>query len=99
MEQWKNVAWSDEFCFSLHHVDGWLHVRCLPGKETLCAAIHVDFTLTIVTYLNIVADQLYPFVEMVISHGSCFFQQDNVPLHTAEMVQEWFEEHNNGIRC
>lgn len=32
MEQWKKVCWSDESCFPLHHVDGWVRVRCLPRE-------------------------------------------------------------------
>ncbi|MCJ8748985.1 hypothetical protein PDJAM_G00170790 [Pangasius djambal] len=34
MEQWKKVAWSDESRFLLHHVDGRVRVRRLPGEET-----------------------------------------------------------------
>jgi len=30
-EQWKKVAWSDESCFLLHHMDG--RVRHLPGEH------------------------------------------------------------------
>jgi len=33
-EQWKKVAWSDESCFLLHHVDGRVCVRRLPGEHT-----------------------------------------------------------------
>ncbi|ROL55318.1 Transposable element Tc1 transposase [Anabarilius grahami] len=32
-EQWKKVAWSDETCFLLHHVDGRVHVCRLPGEH------------------------------------------------------------------
>ncbi|KAK3525149.1 hypothetical protein QTP86_019533, partial [Hemibagrus guttatus] len=32
-EQWKKVAWSDESHFLLHHVDGRVRVRLLPGKH------------------------------------------------------------------
>ncbi|KAK3536143.1 hypothetical protein QTP70_031330 [Hemibagrus guttatus] len=32
-EQWKKVAWSDESRFLLHHVDGWVRVRGLPGEH------------------------------------------------------------------
>ena len=30
--QWKKVAWSDESCFLLDHVDGRVRVRRLPGE-------------------------------------------------------------------
>uniref|UniRef100_A0A8P4G4M8 Transposable element Tcb1 transposase n=1 Tax=Dicentrarchus labrax TaxID=13489 RepID=A0A8P4G4M8_DICLA len=123
-EQWKKVAWSDESCFLLHHVDGQVRVRRLRGEhiapgcsvdrqqveggvvmlwamfcwETLGPAIHVDVTLTPTSYLDIVADHVHPFMETVFSDGSGLFQQDNAPCHKAEMVQEWFEEHNNDFR-
>ena len=33
MEQWKKVAWSDESCFLLRHVDGQVCVCHLPGRH------------------------------------------------------------------
>ncbi|KAK3524449.1 hypothetical protein QTP70_029313 [Hemibagrus guttatus] len=33
MEQWKMVAWSDESHFLLHHMDGRVCVRHLPGEH------------------------------------------------------------------
>ena len=124
MEQWKKVAWSDESRFLLHHVDGRVRVRCLPGEEmapgctmgrrqagggsvmlwamfcweTLGPGIHVDVTLTRTTYLNIVADQVHPFMATVFPDGSGLFQQDNAPCHTAKIVQEWFEEHDKEFK-
>ncbi|MCI4375370.1 hypothetical protein PGIGA_G00108680 [Pangasianodon gigas] len=62
--------------------------------ETLCPGIYVDVTLTRTTYLNIVADQIHPFIATVSPNGSGLFQQDNVPCYTAKIVQEWFEEHD-----
>ena len=62
--------------------------------ETLGPAIHVDVNLARVTYLNIVADQVHPFMAMVFPDGSGLFQQDNVPCHTAHIVRDWFEEHD-----
>ena len=32
-DQWKEVALSDESRFVLHHMDGRVHVRCLPGEH------------------------------------------------------------------
>jgi len=32
-EQWKKVAWSDESCFLLHHVDAQVVVHHLPGEH------------------------------------------------------------------
>ena len=62
--------------------------------ETLGLAIHVDVNLTRVTHLNILADQVHPFMAMVFPDDSGLFQQDNAPCHTAHIVREWFEEHD-----
>ncbi|KAK3561744.1 hypothetical protein QTP86_012991 [Hemibagrus guttatus] len=59
--------------------------------ETLGPAVHVDVTLTRSTYLSIVADHVHPFMETLFPDGCGLFQQDK----KAEMVQEWFDEHNN----
>ena len=56
--------------------------------ETLGLSIHVDVNLTRVTKLNIVADQVHPFMAMVFPDGSGLFQQDNAPSHTAHIVRE-----------
>ena len=53
--------------------------------ETLCPAIYVDANLIRVTDLNIVADQVHPFMAMVFPDGSDRFQQDNAPCHTAHI--------------
>ncbi|KAJ8276573.1 hypothetical protein COCON_G00083250, partial [Conger conger] len=124
LEQWKKVVWSDESRFLLHHVDGQVRVRSLPGEEmapectverrqdgggsmmlwamfcweTLGPGIHVDVNLTHATYLNIVADQVHPFMATVFPDGSGLFQQDNAPCHTAHIVQEWFEEHEEEFK-
>ena len=66
--------------------------------ETLSPDIHVDVTLTRNTYLNIVSDQVYPFMAKVFPDGSGLFQQDNAPCHKTKMLQEWFEEHNNQFK-
>ena len=64
--------------------------------ETLGPAIHVDVTLTRITCLNIVADHVHP--QTVFPNGIGLFQQDNALCYTAEIVQEWFEEHNNEFK-
>ncbi|GBO05414.1 hypothetical protein AVEN_12274-1 [Araneus ventricosus] len=35
MDEWKRVAWSDEFRFLIHHVDGHVRVRHLPCEQLL----------------------------------------------------------------
>jgi len=63
--------------------------------ESLGPAI-VNVNLTPTTYLNIVA--AYSFMTMVFPGGSGLFQQGNAPCHTAHVVQEWFEEHDEEFK-
>ncbi|GBM18472.1 hypothetical protein AVEN_66831-1 [Araneus ventricosus] len=44
MDEWKRVAWSDESRFIIHHVDGRVRVRRLPGEQLLpsCTAGHTQ---------------------------------------------------------
>lgn len=45
---------------------------------------------------------LHPFMATVSSDGSGFFQQTNVPCHTAHIVLKWFKEHEeefNVLSC
>ena len=43
--------------------------------------------MTCATYLNIVADQVHPFMVMVFLDGSGLFQQGNASCHTAHIVR------------
>lgn len=58
--------------------------------ENLGPGIHVDGTLTHITYQKIAEDHIHPFLAMEFPDGSVLFQQDNVPCYSA-IVQEWFE--------
>ena len=66
--------------------------------ETLDPAIHVDVTFSGATYVSIVADHLWPFMEMVFPDGSGIYQQNNSPCYKAKMIQELFEEHINEFK-
>lgn len=66
----------------------------LLGKicwKTLGPGVHVDVTLTSTTYLSFVADHVHPFTEAVFPGGCGLFrQQEHVPCHKANIVQQWF---------
>ncbi|GBO10338.1 hypothetical protein AVEN_110192-1 [Araneus ventricosus] len=44
MDEWKRVSWSDESRFLIHHVDGRVRVRRLPGEQLLpcCTGGHTQ---------------------------------------------------------
>ncbi|GFU89837.1 transposable element Tc1 transposase [Trichonephila clavipes] len=58
----------------------WISGRELPGQMN-----H--------GYLNIIADQLHPYMASVFPAGNEIFQQDNTPCHKAKIVLERFQEH------
>ncbi|GBN66476.1 Transposable element Tc1 transposase [Araneus ventricosus] len=119
MDEWKRVVWSDESRFLIHHINGRVRVRILPGEQLLlsCTAGHtqagsgsimlwgmfslvalrpvivVEQTMIAANYLNIIADQLHPYVVFVFPTGNGIFQQDNAPCHKAWIVLEWFKDH------
>ncbi|GBM98327.1 Transposable element Tc1 transposase [Araneus ventricosus] len=55
----------------------------------------VEQTMKAANYLNIIADQLHPYMAFVFPAGNGIFQQDNAPCHKARIVLEWFEEHTH----
>ncbi|GBN34478.1 Transposable element Tc1 transposase [Araneus ventricosus] len=55
----------------------------------------VEQTMKAVKYLNIIADQLHPYMAFVFPTRNGIFQQDNAPCHKARIVLEWFEEHTD----
>ncbi|GBN71093.1 Transposable element Tc1 transposase [Araneus ventricosus] len=121
MDEWKIVAWSDESRFLIHHVDGRVRVRRLPGEQLLpsCSTSHtqaggggimlwgtfswaflgpvfvLEQTMKAANYLNIIADQLHPYMAFVVPTGNGIFQKDNAPCRKARIVLEWFEEHTD----
>lgn len=54
----------------------------------------VERTMNATGYLNIIADQLHPYMASVFPAGNGIFQQDNAPCHKAKIVLEWFREHD-----
>ncbi|GFU13658.1 transposable element Tcb2 transposase [Trichonephila clavipes] len=48
-------------------------------------------------YVNILRDQVHPFVQTSFPGECSLYQVDNAPIHTAKIVQEWFAEHEGEI--
>ncbi|GFU20137.1 transposable element Tcb1 transposase [Trichonephila clavipes] len=48
-------------------------------------------------YVNILGDQVHPFVQTLFPGECPLYQDDNAPIHTAKIAQEWFVEHEGKI--
>ncbi|GFX21269.1 transposable element Tcb2 transposase [Trichonephila clavipes] len=48
-------------------------------------------------YVNILRDQVHPFVQTSFPGECPLYQDDNAPIHTAKIVQEWFAEHEGEV--
>ena len=59
--------------------------------------IPVNHHLNATAYLSFVADHVHPFMATMHPISSGCFQQDNAPGHKAEVVSNWFHEHDNEL--
>lgn len=51
--------------------------------------------LNATAYLSIVADHVHPFMTTVYPSSDGFFQQDSAPCHKAQIISNWFLEHDD----
>ncbi len=57
--------------------------------------VPIECNLNTTAYLSIVADQVDPFMTTVYPSSDGYFQQDNAPCHKAQIISDWFLEHDN----
>lgn len=48
-------------------------------------------------YVTILADHVHPMVQYLFPNGDGMFQDDNAPIHTSRIVQDWFYEHEGDL--
>ncbi len=58
------------------------------------ALVPIEHRLIPTVYLSIVSDHVHPFMTTVY-HLLMYFQQDNAPCHKAQIISDWFLEHDN----
>ncbi len=56
--------------------------------------VPIEHHLNATAYLSIVADHVHPFMTTVY-HLLMYFQQDNTSCHKAQIISDWFLEHDN----
>ncbi len=57
--------------------------------------VPIEHRLNATAYLSIVADHVHPFMTTVHPSSDGYFQQDNAPCHKAEIISDWFLEHDD----
>ncbi len=73
---------------------GGVMVWGMLSWHTLGPFITIQHCLNATVYLSIVADHVHPFMTTVY-HLLMYFQQDNAPCHKAQIISDWFLEHDN----
>uniref|UniRef100_A0AAY5KME4 Transposase Tc1-like domain-containing protein n=1 Tax=Esox lucius TaxID=8010 RepID=A0AAY5KME4_ESOLU len=105
VEDWKNVAWSDESRFLLRHSDGRVRIW-RKQNETIMPCYHcagwwwwcngpIGHRFNATAYLSIVSDHVHPFMTTMYPSSDGYFQQDNAPCHKARIISNGFLEHDN----
>ncbi len=65
--------------------------------HTLGPLVPIEHRLNATANLSIVADHVHPFMTTVYPSSDGYFQQDNAPCHKAQIISDWFLEHDNAF--
>ncbi len=63
--------------------------------HTLGPLVPIEHRLNATAYPSIVADHVHPFMTTVYPSSDGYFQQDNAQYHKAQIISDWFLEHDN----
>uniref|UniRef100_A0A9J8B744 Transposable element Tc1 transposase n=1 Tax=Cyprinus carpio carpio TaxID=630221 RepID=A0A9J8B744_CYPCA len=63
--------------------------------HTLGPLVPIEHRLNATVYLSIVSDHVHPIMTTVYPSSDGYFQQDNAPCHKAQIISDWFLEHDN----
>ncbi len=63
--------------------------------HTVCPLVPIEHRLNATAYPSIVADHVHPFMTTVYPSSDEYFPQDNAPCHKAQIISDWFLEHDN----
>ncbi len=62
---------------------------------TLGPLVPIEHRLNATAYLSIDADHVHPFMTTVNLSSDGYFQQYNAPCHKAQIISDWFLQHDN----
>ncbi len=74
---------------------GSLMVWGIFSWHTLGHLVPIEHRLNATAHLSIVADHVHPFMTTVYTSSDDYFQQDNATCHKAQIISDWFLEHDN----
>ncbi len=91
--------------FGVKNMKAWIIMSCLSGSGCcwwcngvgdifLAHFVPIEHRLNATVYLSIVADHVHPFMT-TLYHLLMYFQQDNASCHKAQIISDWFLEHDN----
>ncbi len=80
---------------SMVQAGGGVMVWGIFSWHTLGPLVPIEHHLNATAYLSIVADNVHPFMTTVYQSSDGYFQQENAPCHKAQIISDWFLEHNN----
>ncbi len=63
--------------------------------HSLSPLVPIERCLNTTAYLSIVADHVHPFMTTVYPSSDDYFQQENAPCNKAQIISDWFLEHDN----
>ncbi len=63
--------------------------------HTLGPLVPIEHRFNTTVYLSIFAVHLHPFMTAVYTSSDEYFQQDNAACHQAQIISDWFLEHDN----
>ncbi len=63
--------------------------------HTLGLLVPTEHRLNATAYLSIFSDHVHPFMTTVYLSSDGYFQQDNAQCHKAQIISDWFLEHDN----
>ncbi len=63
--------------------------------HTLGPLVPIEHQLNATAYLSIVANHVHHFMTTVYPSSTGYFQQDNTQYYKAQIISDWFLEHDN----
>ncbi len=85
----------DPSCLVLTVQAGGVMVWGIYSWHTFVPLVIIDYRLNATAYLSIVADHVHLFMNTVYPSCDGYFQLDNSPCHKAQIISDWFLEHDN----